>query len=164
MYKNITPKLFASIFIISLLLVAGSYCLEYFMGVVPCLLCWFQRWTVILICIIAFAALLFSRNKLLAFFFNTVILLLTALGIFFAARQTWLQHQASPQSYSCLPNSSILLKTLPLKRIMQLAYTGTSDCGIVHMRPLGLSLAEWALIAFIILLILTFITYKKIVK
>lgn len=164
MFKSTAAKLFFLIFIISILLVLSSYYLEYFMNINPCLLCWFQRWTMIFICIAAFFGWLIARNKLLTLLLNTVLFILNLFGLFFSARQIWLQHQTNPQAFSCLPDSSILLKTLPIERIVKLAYTGTSGCGVVHMRPLGLSLSEWSLVAFIVLTILTVFLYRKLLK
>ena len=149
------------LFIASLALVIFSYYAEYFMQLSPCLLCWFQRWCFILFCIFSLIAFLTARSWWFSSFLNTLLAILSAFGIFFSARQVWLQHQPQGQTFSCLPNADFLLKTLPAKKILAMAYTGTAECGKVHWRIWGLTMPEWALIIFIVFFIVCLWQFRR---
>jgi protein dithiol:quinone oxidoreductase len=141
--------------------VGASYFLEYVRGLQPCLLCWLQRWTLVTFAVIALLCFFAARRYWLSFLLNVLLLLVNLFGIFFAGRQVWLQHLPAAQGYSCLPNVSFLLKVYSLKKIMHLSFIGTPNCGLVHGRILGLSLAQWALIVFVGLLFLVLYQFRK---
>jgi len=152
---------FFILFIITLLLVGFSYYAEYVDNLTPCLLCWFQRWSLILFCIFSLIAFVVSRSWWLSSFFSLLMALVSLFGIYFASRQVWLQHQPASQGYSCLPNAEYILKTFPVRQIAQLAYSGTSDCGIIDWKLWGVTMPEWSLVIFILLLLCSLWQFRK---
>jgi len=142
-----------ALFIFALLMVLSSYYFEYLQGLAPCLLCYLQRWTLLAILFVCFLSLIF-RHQLIAIVTTVILVILSFGGLYFAIRQVWLQTQPHPEAYSCLPSIDVLYKTLPFTQFLKLAYQGTQDCGIVHFHLLGLSLAQWSLVGFIVLCII----------
>lgn len=156
-FLPLTPLLVA--FLIGLIFIAASYYLEFVEGLKPCLLCFFQRWLMILLTFIAMLSLFLPG--LIRRFFLAINVLLALLGSVFAIRQIWLQHQPAAQMISCLPDTGYLLHHVPLPSLLKMAFQGTPDCGIVHERIIYLSLSEWSLIGFVVLLVLTLAEFLR---
>jgi disulfide bond formation protein DsbB len=129
-------------------------------GEIPCNLCILQRIA------ITFAGLLFlfgaahyPKGKG-AIVYRSLLMLVLLTGLALSLRQTWLQFYPDFTG-TCAPNLYILFKTFPLDQVLKIALQGTDDCAQVHWKFLGLSLAEWTVINFLILISLSLIPYKK---
>lgn len=157
-------RLIQAALLITILSLFSAYYLQYVDQLTPCLLCVFQRWCLFVLLIVGLICLASYRQRFLFLACSLINVLFSLIGIFFAGRQIWLQHQTSPGMYSCLPDTNYLLKTLPIKQLVSLAYTGTSDCGIVHKRIVFLDLAEWALIGFVAVFLLYLFVLKHFFK
>src|SRR4051812_9390092 len=80
------------------------------------------------------------------------------LGILFAAggaatagRQVWLQHLPADKVPACGPNLKFMLEHFPLGDTIQRVFTGDGECAVVDWTFLGLSIAEWSLVWFVLL-------------
>ncbi|PIQ42892.1 MAG: hypothetical protein COV52_05585 [Gammaproteobacteria bacterium CG11_big_fil_rev_8_21_14_0_20_46_22] len=145
--------------LVALFFVAASYYLEFVEDLRPCLLCFFQRWLLILFAVLAIFALF--TPFLLRRIFLIINVFTALLGSVFAIRQIWLQHQPPSQVISCLPDTAYLVKHVPLPSLVKMAFQGTPDCGVVHERIIFLSLSEWSLLGFVVLLIMTLLAFKR---
>jgi len=75
-----------------------------------------------------------------------------ALGGFgVAARQVWLQHLPPDKVPQCGPDLFFMLKNFPLGDTLMKLVEGTGECAVVDWRFLGLSIAGWALVWFVVL-------------
>jgi protein dithiol:quinone oxidoreductase len=73
------------------------------------------------------------------------------MGAAVAGRQVWLQHLPPDQVPECGPGLEYMLEVYPLGETLAKILKGTGDCAEVDWTFLGLSIAEWALISFIVL-------------
>jgi len=80
-------------------------------------------------------------------------LLLGLLGVITAGRHVLLQNIPSEQLLACLPDMSFMLRHLSWWQALKLTFMGTSDCAEVTWTLLDMSLPEWSLLFFVIMLI-----------
>lgn len=128
-------------------LVAGSLVLTTWLDLHPCHLCIFQRLLFIKIAVLCgLAGLLSGGWSRLAGFLT---LPLSALGIGVATYQSWLQIQP-PGSISCVGGEPGLIERLVewLGQRLPELFLATGFCEEEELVILGLSLANWALVAF----------------
>lgn len=144
-------------FILCLVLLAVALYMEHVMGLEPCPLCIVQRVVFIVIGLISLAAVLHNpvpsatngKRPVAARIYGLLITLSAAFGVAIAGRQVWLQHQPADQLPSCLPSLDYMMDVLPFQEMLRLVFSGTADCAAVTWTFLGLSIAEYTLIAFI---------------
>jgi disulfide bond formation protein DsbB len=160
-------------FIIVAILLSFAYYLQEYGGVDPCPLCILQRIDLSFMGILFLigASLSAQQNmrrrdpqlfvRTSSTFTAKVQGLLTGLNTFFAgigiglaSRQVWLQHQPSSAHIDCSASLHYLLKVLPLTEVLKKVLTGTAECSKTGWQWLHLSMAQWALAWFAILLVL----------
>ena len=138
-------------------LLGFGYFLQDYKGILPCPLCIFQRIAfaaIIIFSIIAWAGYRCSYARITGWI---AALLFSIAGTALAMRQTWLQHQGVHNA-TCLPGLHYLFTTFPFFKAMMLALQGSSDCAKVQWRFIGMSIAQWSMVCFILLSI-TFIVF-----
>lgn len=74
-------------------------------------------------------------------------------GAFVAARQTWLQWYP-PEVVSCGRDFYGMIENFPIGRAIPMIFRGNGDCSQVDWVFLGLSLANWSFISFILIALL----------
>lgn len=131
-------------------LVVGSMVLTVWLDLHPCYLCIFQRLLFMLIGVFALLAATGFVGKL----WGGIVLLLSAGGTAVSTYQTWLQFQP-PDEASCTGVQPNLIEQLVyyLSDHIPSLFEVTGLCGDKELVILGLSLANWALIAFLSALI-----------
>lgn len=134
----------------ALLLVAAAVVLTEWLQLNPCPLCIFQR-----VLDLALAALLASAAVLVAtravrWLFAAALLVASA-GIATAAYQSWIQF--SPPQMSCGPAAQGPIERLVawLGEQVPLLFLATGSCESTELSILGLSLANWSLVAYVAL-------------
>lgn len=130
-------------------LVAGSLILTAWLNLLPCHLCIFQRLLLMVIAVLAFAAFLLRGDWQRQAGGMTVPL--SGLGIGVAGYQSWLQTRP-PGSIACAGGEPGLIERLveQLGQWVPELFLATGFCDDEALSILGLSLANWALIAFIV--------------
>ena len=147
-----------------LTLLTTSFYFQYANIMQPCLLCFMQRVFYIAISFVLFISCLHQHNRLTLSIYNTLLIILGALGLMTAFRQIWLQHVPSGQPSTCLPNAIFLFKTLPLHKALQLSYSGTAECARINWTFLGLTIADWSAICFGIILAVVIWQFRFLVQ
>jgi disulfide bond formation protein DsbB len=71
-------------------------------------------------------------------------------GAYTAARQSWLQWYP-PEVSSCGRDLYGMIETFPLQRAIPMIFRGGGDCTKVDWSFLGLSIANWSFICFVVL-------------
>lgn len=143
--------LFGFIFTSSSLLAA--YYLQYFQGLEPCPLCTLQRIIYFLLAALFLIATIHGPAAIGRKIYASFVILLSLLGCFLGARHVWLQNLPKDQIPACGPSWDVLVNNFPLIDVFRIALKGNGDCAIVSWKMLGLTLAEWSLLCFIILMI-----------
>jgi disulfide bond formation protein DsbB len=134
-----------------LMLAFGLY-LQHVVGLEPCPMCIVQRYALVLVALFTGLAAMFrSRGLQVA---GGVLALVSAIGGgYTAAAQSWLQWYP-PEVVSCGRDLYGMIETFPLKRALPMIFRGGGDCSKVDWSLFGLTLANWAFVAFAVLTIL----------
>jgi disulfide bond formation protein DsbB len=139
------------IFLVCAGLLGFGYYLEYEKGLDPCPLCMLQRLFFLVIGLGSLIAALHNPKSLGIRIYSGFLVLLSMMGATVAGRQVWLQHLPPDQVPECGPGLEYMLEVYPLGETLAKILKGTGDCAEVDWTFLGLSIAEWALISFIVL-------------
>lgn len=132
------------------LLLAAAFYFEFIVGLTPCPLCIAQRVAFILLGIIFLLAALHNPKRMGRSTYGFIALLTSIIGIGLAGRQVWLEYHPPPANDTCMPGLSYMLQHLPLDQTLTVMFTGTGECAQINWTFVGLSMAEWTLIMFVV--------------
>jgi disulfide bond formation protein DsbB len=76
---------------------------------------------------------------------------LAGFGAVVAGRQVWLQHLPKYRVPACGPGLEYMLKKLPLGEVLNKVFAGSGECAEAGWRFLGLTVAGWSLVWFVLL-------------
>ena len=150
--KPIRP-LFIIGFIITLLMLALAYFMQEYMGLLPCPLCIVQRVVVMGLAAVFFAGLVHNPSSWGKRIYGLLLTLASLAGFLVAGRHTWLQHMPEDKVPECGPGLEFWMNNLPANEVFQKVFQGSGECAVVAYRFIGLSIAEWSLVAFVLFLI-----------
>lgn len=125
---------------------------QYVDGLSPCPLCMTQRIFYGLTAIIALIAAIHNRGVRI---YGVLCTLSALTGAVIAGRQVWLQHLPPSEVPACGPSLEYMLATLPFGDVVTRMITGDGNCAVVDWRFLGLSMAEWSLLCFVALAVVS---------
>ena len=120
-------------------------------GLEPCPMCIMQRCALIAVGLIALAAALHRRGPRV---YGAFVVLAALAGGVVAARQSWLQLNP-PRVPECGPGLEYLVESLPFTELLPKLFRGAGDCSAVDWTLLGLSIANWGLVTFSGIVIVT---------
>ena len=140
-----------AIAIICAALLSYGYYLQYVQGLEPCPLCLVQRLFFYAVMIIFLVAAVHAPGRMGTRIYGGLVLLFAAGGAAVAGRQVWLQHLPPDRVPQCGPDLYFMLQNFPLSRTLEKLITGTGECAVVDWSFLGLSIAGWSLVWFVIL-------------
>jgi disulfide bond formation protein DsbB len=129
------------------MLAFGAY-LQHVVGLEPCPMCVVQRYAFVLIAIFTgLGALGRRRGWQVA---ASLLALLAAIGgAYTAASQSWLQWHP-PEVVSCGRDIYGMIESFPLQRAIPMIFRGAGDCSVIDWTFLGLSIANWSFIWFVV--------------
>ena len=130
------------------MLAFGLY-LQHVVGLEPCPMCIVQRYALVLVAVVAGITAFASRKGLLVTGAG-LMALLSGLGAFVAARQSFLQWYP-PEIASCGRDLYGMIETFPLKRAIPMIFKGSGDCTKIDWTFLGLSIANWSFLCFVVI-------------
>ncbi|MGH8191836.1 MAG: disulfide bond formation protein B [Rhodanobacteraceae bacterium] len=153
-------------FLICIGLLAYALYAEQQLHLTPCNLCVLQRVAFVWMALWFLVGGLHAPRRGGRWAYIVLVLIAAAFGIAIAARQLWLQSLPADQIPSCGAPYSLLLQqvhagSLPLGRFVTLMLSGSGDCAQVTWRLLGLSMAGWTLIWYILLGIWSLLPRKR---
>ncbi len=127
------------------LLSFGLY-LQHVVGLEPCPMCIVQRYSLVLVAVVAaVGAVLPRRGGQTAS--ALLVVLLCGFGAFVAARQSWLQWNP-PAVASCGRDFYGMIESFPLQRVIPMIFRGSGDCSAIDWTFLGLTIANWSFLNF----------------
>lgn len=140
------------LFLLSLLFIAGVYgyalYTQYVDGLEPCPLCMSQRAFYLLTGLFALIGVLHLGGRRV---YGALMALAALAGGAVAARQVWLQHLPPDKVPACGPSVEFMVQTLPFRDLLVRMLTGDGNCAEIDWSFLGLSMAAWSLICFLLL-------------
>jgi disulfide bond formation protein DsbB len=134
------------------LMAFGLY-LQHVENLEPCPLCILQRYAFVLTGLIALAAALHDPGRIGTWIYGLLTIVAAGAGAVIAGRQSWLVHYP-PKALDCGPGLDYMMDSLPLSKVLPKVFQGEGDCAKVAWRFLGLSIPEWALVWFVLLILL----------
>jgi len=158
-----TPRsIHLGMFLVCAGLIAFALYLQHSLGLEPCPMCILQRYAFIVVGVIALVAALHGPALIGQRVYSGLILLFAATGAGVAIRHVYLEHNP-PKIFDCGADVGFMLESFPLTEALPMIFRGTGDCTKVLWRFLGLSIAEWSLICFVLLIVaaLVALTNKK---
>lgn len=160
-----SPRIFFSIiFVVCTSLLGFGLYLEHAVGLEPCPLCVFQRIAYIVIGLFALIGAIHNPQKLFERIYTGLILIASLFGAGVAGRQVWLQHLPEDKIPECGPGLEYMLDAFPFTEALRMILSGSGECAEVQWTFLSFSIAEWSIVCFISLLIVSLtmlIRHKK---
>ncbi len=124
------------------------------LGLDPCPMCVLQRYAFMAIGIVALVGAIHGPRGKGVRAYGLLIALFAIAGAGVAIRHSYLQH-FPPLTESCGTDLEFLLNTFPLTQALPKIFAGSGSCSVVKWKFLGLSIPEWALVWFAIVLALS---------
>ncbi len=149
---------YTGIAVVSFALIGVALVLQHFVGLAPCPLCIFQRMAYFAVGIFALLAA-WRAPRGGARWFGVLVLLSALVGAGVAGRHVWLQ--MNPQVMSCGPGLETMLESFPLTDVLPMVFRGSGDCSEAAWTLLGLTIADWSLIWFVVLSAVTVILLRR---
>jgi disulfide bond formation protein DsbB len=131
-------------------LLGFAYYLQYYQGQDPCPLCILQRVAFLALAVIFLVAAVHGPARIGALVYSGLLVTAASIGAALAARHVWLQHLPRSQVPECGPGLEYLVKQLPLTRALEKILSGSGECAEVGWTFLGLSIAGWSLLWFVL--------------
>lgn len=152
MKLQLTPRLgFAAGFLISGGLILYAVYLQYYEYQVPCPLCILQRVVYTVLTIVFLLGALQGPRRTGAIIYSTLLVLVSLIGAGIAGLHVWLQHLPKDKVPECGPGLGYILDRFPLISAFEKIFRGSGECAEASWRLLGLSIAEWSLVWFLLL-------------
>lgn len=132
-------------------LIGFAFYLQYYEYQDPCPLCLLQRIVFIALMVLFLLAAVHGPGRAGAMAHGALQFAAAALGAAIATRHVWLQHLPADQVPECGPSLEFTLRKYPLFQAFEKVFGGTGQCSEVGWKFLGLSIAGWSLVWFVIL-------------
>jgi len=152
---ELTPRrLYALVCAACVALLAFGLYLQHVVGLEPCPMCIVQRYTMVLIAVVAAigAAVTGRRTQVVL---GALLAVLAVFGAFVAARQSWLQWYP-PEIATCGRDFYGMIENFPLQRAIPMIFKGSGDCTAIDWTFLGGSIANWSFLWFVAFALLGF--------
>ena len=150
--KSGSRLIYLAIFVVCAGLIGFALFLQHSLGLEPCPMCILQRYAFIVTGVIALAAAIHDPALPGRRIYSGLLVVLAATGGGVAIRHVYLEHYP-PRIFDCGADFGFMLESFPLTQALPMIFRGTGDCTKVAWRFLGLSIAEWSLICFALLIV-----------
>lgn len=149
---------------LSLLGVAYFYFQQH-LGLAPCPLCMLQRAVLVGIAVLCLLAWLHQPRQLGGKVYAVLVGLLSVLGLGVAGRQVWLQHLPADKVPECGLNPVFRWMdsegSYSFIDMLLTTFKGSGDCAEVDWTFLGLGIAAWMIVVFIVFLLVAIQQFKR---
>lgn len=132
-------------------LFAFALYLQYYEYQNPCPLCILQRVAFIAMMAVFLVAAVHGPRLIGACVYSGLLVVIAMAGGAVATRHVWLQHLPKDRVPECGPGLEYMLEKFPLTQALEKIFRGSGECAEVGWTFLGLSIAEWSLVWFVLL-------------
>jgi len=152
MKLHLTPRLgYLAGFLICGGLILYALYLQYYEYQDPCPLWLLQRVVYIALMVVFLLGALHGPRRTGAIVYSTLLVLVSLIGAGIAGRHVWLQHLPKDKVPECGPGLGYILDRFPLVNALEKIFRGSGECAEAGWRLMGLSIAEWSLVWFVLL-------------
>ena len=146
------PRLgYAAGFLVCAGLMGSALYLQYYEFQDPCPLCLLQRVVYIVLMALFLVAALHGPGRVGATVYGGLLFVVAAIGAVIATRHVWLQHLPKDRVPECGPGLEYILRKFSLTRALEKVLTGSGECAEAGWTFLGLTIAGWSLVWFVLL-------------
>ena len=138
-------------------LLFAALLMEHLLDMAPCPLCLMQRIWIFVAGAFAYVSLLHSPRWGIYPFCS---LAAACVGGGFSIRQLYLQSLPADQVPACGPDMAYMLDVFPLSEVLLAMTRGTGDCADPGASVFGLTLAAWALLGFIAIIVAAVLQFR----
>ena len=131
------------------------------LGLEPCTLCITQQFFYCLIGISSFVSFLQNPGVTLSRLYSLLISLFAIAGIWISGRQIWLQGLPEDEVPLCGPPLEYIIDVFPFADVLNALFMGDGNCAEIPWQFLGLSMAGWSFIWFLVIFFLSVISLIK---
>ena len=133
------------------MLLGFGYYLQFARDIEPCPLCILQRVVYIVLMVVFLIGALHGPRRTGVYVYSALLTVVSLVGAGIATRHVWLQHLPKDKVPECGPGLNYMLDRFPLVEAFAKIFRGSGECAEVGWKLLGLSVAEWSLVWFILL-------------
>ena len=148
-------------FLFCLGLLGWAYYLQYGLDLEPCPLCIIQRVCFAGMGLVFLVAIFHNPGRAGAAVYAVLQLLIGGFGAAVALRQVWIQSLSKGEVPSCGMSLDYMLETLPLTETIRKVFEGSGECAEKAWVFLHLSVAGWALVIFIAMIVASFALIRR---
>ena len=131
------------------------------LGLEPCTLCITQQFFYCLIGISSFVSFLQNPGVTISRVYSLLISLFAIAGIWISGRQIWLQGLPEDEVPLCGPPLEYIIDVFPFADVLNALFMGDGNCAEIPWQFLGLSMAGWSFIWFLVIFFLSAISLIK---
>jgi len=110
-----------------------------------------QRVVYIVLMALFLVAALHGPGRVGATVYGGLLFVVAAIGAVIATRHVWLQHLPKDRVPECGPGLEFILRKFPLTQALEKVLTGSGECAEAGWTLLGLTIAGWSLVWFVLL-------------
>ena len=152
MFSKLTPRFgYGMGFLVCLALFGFALYLQYYEQQEPCPLCILQRIAFIALAAVFLVAALHGPGRIGGIIYSGMLFVVAGIGVAIASRHVWLQHLPKNQVPECGPGLEYMIRKFPLLQVLDKVLAGSGECAEVGWTFLGLSIAGWSLLWFVLL-------------
>jgi disulfide bond formation protein DsbB len=145
-------------------LIGFALYLQYGVGEDPCPLCVLQRIAFMGLGVLFLVAALHDPRRTAAAVYGVLLLAIATAGAAIAGRQVWLQSLPKNMVPECGPGLDYILSRFPLQKAIGMVLRGSGECAEKGWTFLGLSIAGWSLVWFVLLGLLAVVVTLRAVR
>jgi len=140
----------------------AAYYVQVVMAIAPCPLCILQRVAYLTVGFLSVIAWLHYPKRWGQDVYLTLIALFLLAGLCVALYQVWLEYQPVAAPNACGHGLDPLLAALPSSAWLSDVFASHAQCNISHWKVLGLSMAGWSAVLFIMMLVMCLVGWSKV--
>jgi disulfide bond formation protein DsbB len=146
------PRLgYALGFLVCAGLIGYALYLQYYEFQDPCPLCLLQRMVYMALAAVFLLAAVHGPGRTGAMIYGALLALTAAVGAAVATRHVWLQFLPPDAAPECGPSLEFMLRKYPAFQAFEKIFGGTGQCAEAGWKFLGLTIAGWSLVWFVLL-------------
>ncbi len=129
--------------------------LELALGLEPCPLCIFDRYVIGVAAVLFGIGALFNPARMWVRRLHAGVTSLVLLGgVAIGVRHVWLQQLPPEDVPACGPSLDYMFDVFPFFEALSMIFQGSGSCAEVDAHFLGVTLAQWTLVLFVVLLLM----------